>query len=76
MIVDMAMNGSGTRDTARVLGIDKDTVTRHLRKLGSSVQPINTDFLNNMENRQIDILITNPMDEQNSCGDGEDSDMA
>ena len=76
MIVNMAMNGSGTRDTARVLGIDKDTVTRHLRKLASSVQPINTDFLNNMENRQIDILITNPLNEQNACENSEDTDMA
>jgi len=26
-IVEMAMNGAGTRDTGRVLGISKDTVT-------------------------------------------------
>jgi transposase-like protein len=31
-IVDMAMNGSGTRDTGRVLGISKDTVTSVLKK--------------------------------------------
>ena len=31
-IIDMAMNGSGVRDTGRVLGISKDTVTSVLKK--------------------------------------------
>nr|ULG19864.1 transposase [Yersinia frederiksenii] len=31
-IVNMAMNGSGCRDTARVLGISLNTVLRHLKK--------------------------------------------
>ena len=31
-IVEMAMNGAGTRDTGRVLGISKDTVTSVLKK--------------------------------------------
>jgi len=31
-IVDMAMNGSGVRDTARVLGIGTGTVIRELKK--------------------------------------------
>jgi len=31
-IVEMAMNGSGTRDTGRVLNISKDTVTAVLKK--------------------------------------------
>jgi transposase-like protein len=31
-IVDMALNGSGIRDTARVLGISKDTVLSELKK--------------------------------------------
>ena len=31
-IVDMAMNASGTRDTGRVLGVSKDTVTSVLKK--------------------------------------------
>jgi len=31
-IIEMAINSSGTRDTARVLGIGKDTVTRTLKK--------------------------------------------
>jgi transposase-like protein len=36
MIVDMAMNGSGTRDTGRVLGVSKDTVTSVLKKQKNS----------------------------------------
>lgn len=31
-IIDMAMNGSGVRDTGRVLGISKDTVVSALKK--------------------------------------------
>lgn len=31
-IVDMAMNGSGMRDTARVLHVSPNTVTRELKK--------------------------------------------
>lgn len=34
-IVDIALNGSGTRDTGRVLGISKDTVTHVLKKLNN-----------------------------------------
>jgi transposase len=39
-IVNMAMNGSGTRDTARVLNIGRDTVTAHLKKASASVVAI------------------------------------
>jgi transposase-like protein len=35
-IIDMAMNGSGTRDTGRVLGVSKDTVTAVLKKQNNS----------------------------------------
>jgi len=31
-IIEMVMNGSGTRDTGRVLKISKDTVTKVLKK--------------------------------------------
>ena len=31
-IVEMVMNGAGTRDTGRVLGVSKDTVTSVLKK--------------------------------------------
>ena len=35
-LVAMALNGSGVRDTARVLGISKDTVLSELNKKNSS----------------------------------------
>jgi transposase-like protein len=35
-IIDMALNGSGIRDTARVLGISKDTVLSELKKKQAS----------------------------------------
>ena len=35
-IVEMAMNGAGTRDTGRVLGVSKDTVTAVLKKRKNS----------------------------------------
>ena len=35
-IIDMAMNGSGTRDTGRVLNVSKDTVTAVLKKQKNS----------------------------------------
>jgi insertion element IS1 protein InsB len=31
-IIDMSLNGSGVRDTARVLGISKDTILSELKK--------------------------------------------
>lgn len=35
-IVEMVMNGAGTRDTGRVLGVSKDTVTAVLKKQKNS----------------------------------------
>lgn len=35
-IVEMVINGSGTRDTGRVLGVSKDTVTAVLKKRKNS----------------------------------------
>ncbi len=35
-IVEMAMNGAGTRDTGRILKISKDTVTAVLKKQKTS----------------------------------------
>ncbi|ELO73122.1 IS1 ORF2 protein [Salmonella enterica subsp. enterica serovar Enteritidis str. SARB17] len=36
IIVDMAMNGSGCRDTARVPGISLNTVLRHLKNFAKT----------------------------------------
>jgi len=40
-IVDMALNGSGIRDTSRVLGIGKNTVLSTLKEQATSVVPVN-----------------------------------
>ena len=40
MIIKMAVNGSGIRDTARVLGISKDTVMKHLKKRKNRLQAL------------------------------------
>ena len=44
-IVNMAMNGAGTRDTARTLGISKDTFTAALKKMREAVHPVNEAYL-------------------------------
>jgi len=44
-IVDMALNGSGIRDTARVLDISTDTVINELKKKEPELQVVNHAFL-------------------------------
>ena len=39
-VVDMAVNGSGIRDTARVLGISTDTVMNELKKKRQNCKPL------------------------------------
>jgi ssDNA-binding Zn-finger/Zn-ribbon topoisomerase 1 len=46
-IVDMALNGSGIRDTARVLGISKDTVVSEPKKQ-TEIEPLNRPFLDRL----------------------------
>lgn len=38
-IIELALNGSGIRDTARVLGISTDTVLNELKKRKASLSP-------------------------------------
>ena len=40
-IVDMALNGSGIRDTARVLGVSPMTVHDHTQKKAPALHPVN-----------------------------------
>ena len=47
-IIDMAMNGSGTRDTGRVLNISKDTVTSVLKKQNNSPSKSTKTISNNL----------------------------
>jgi len=43
-VVEMAINSSGTRDTARVLKINKNTVTRTLKNKENSLVQVNPIF--------------------------------
>ena len=38
-IIDMALNGSGIRDTARVLGVSPNTVINELKKRNHALNP-------------------------------------
>ncbi|HSX79894.1 MAG TPA: IS1 family transposase, partial [Candidatus Saccharimonadia bacterium] len=44
-ILDMSLNASGVRDTARVLRISTDTVLRELRRKEAALESVNTAFL-------------------------------
>jgi IS1 family transposase len=44
-IIDMSLNASGVRDTARVLRISTDTVLSELRKKEAALESVNTIFL-------------------------------
>src|SRR5262249_59361894 len=44
-IIDMSLNASGVRDTARVLRISTDTVLRELRRKEATLESVNTAFL-------------------------------
>src|SRR5499427_6696232 len=44
-IIDMSLNASGVRDTARVLQISTDTVRRELRKKEAALESVRTAFL-------------------------------
>ena len=64
-IVDMVMNGSGTRDTARVLGVSKDTVTKTLRSLKNQVTPVNEQYIKDLGSEiEIDIMLSGTPEEQ------------
>jgi insertion element IS1 protein InsB len=48
-IVDMSLNASGVRDTARVLRISTDTVLRALRKKEAALESVNTALLRTVD---------------------------
>jgi insertion element IS1 protein InsB len=52
----MALNGSGIRDTARVLGISKDTVVSELKKQ-TEIEPINWPVLDRLTDPARPILL-------------------
>jgi hypothetical protein len=42
MLIDMSLNASGVRDTARVLHISTDTVLNELRKKAAALESVHT----------------------------------
>jgi IS1 family transposase len=48
-IIDMSLNASGVRDTARVLRISTDTVLRALRKKEAALESVNTALLRTVD---------------------------
>ena len=56
-IIDMAMNGSGIRDTARVLEISPSTVISELKKKESSLEQINHSVLARLAPENIAVVI-------------------
>lgn len=58
-IIEKAMNGSGVRDTARVLHVSPNTVTRELKE--SQLQPIHLSVLKQLKPEQIEVIGGVPM---------------
>ena len=56
-IIDMAMNGSGVRDTGRVLGISKDTVLSALKKKEDDIQFANIALLKALNPADVTVVI-------------------
>lgn len=46
---DMAVNGSGIRDTARVLQISPTTGTRRVKKKEQNLEPVNTQLIQQLQ---------------------------
>jgi len=65
-IIDMSLNASGVRDTARVLRISTDTVLRELRRKEAALESVNTAFLRTRNPDDIAVAI--------ECA-GEDAEM-
>jgi hypothetical protein len=56
-VVDMAINSSGIRDTARVLKIDKNTVISILKSKGDSLVQVNPIFLSENTETPLDVRL-------------------
>ena len=56
-IIDMALNGSGIRDTGRVLGISNSTVINELRKTEDKLQSINLNFLSSHNISEMEVHV-------------------
>jgi hypothetical protein len=56
-IIDMALNGSGIRDTARVLGTSTDTVLSELKKKESSLSSVNHRLLALLNLDEVEVVV-------------------
>jgi IS1 family transposase/transposase-like protein len=56
-IIDMALNGSGIRDTARVLNISPSTVISEIKKKESCLESVNHTVLKSLQASKISVLI-------------------
>src|SRR5216684_3497706 len=56
-IVDMAMNASGIRDTARVLHVSPTTVIKELKKREPELQPVHHAVLTVLHPKQVEVEI-------------------
>ncbi len=57
LLVDMALNGSGIRDTARVLQVITSTVIKELKKKESQLQQVNLSVLKQLNSESVTVDI-------------------
>jgi hypothetical protein len=56
-IIDMSLNASGVRDTARVLRISTDTVLSELKKKEAALESVNTALLRTLPPDEVTVAI-------------------
>ena len=56
-MVDMALNGSGIRDTARVVRVSPTTVMNTLKKKASGLQQVNEGLLQRLDAEQVQVIV-------------------
>ena len=55
LIIDMSLNASGVRDTARSLYISTNTVLSELKKKESTLESVNTALLNTLNPNEVTV---------------------
>ncbi len=65
VVIDMALNGSGIRDTSRVLGISTDTVMSVIKNMEPELITVNTPLIEaiDTDNLDIDVVKVKSVDE-------------
>src|SRR5215510_11148695 len=56
-VIDLSLNGSGVRDTARVLGISPTTVLKELKKKGAALSPVNYPLIERLSPSHVEVLL-------------------